>query len=62
MGALTHLNLSGNQIGNAGMTEFSHAVANGSLPKCNEILVTIGNPGNAAPLKAACEERGLEVI
>ena len=30
----------------------------GSLPKCTVIGVR-GNPGNAAPLEASCEERGI---
>ena len=55
-----HLFLNNNQIGDAGMIEFSRSIASGSLPKCIAILVS-GNPGNAAPLKAACEERGIHV-
>ena len=56
--ALTRLDLDGNQIGDAGMTDFSRAIASGSLPACNVIGVR-ENPGNAASLKAACEERGI---
>ena len=53
----TYLDLDDNQIGDAGMTDFSRAIASGSLPACNVIDVR-GNPGNAASLKAACAERG----
>jgi hypothetical protein len=56
--ALTRLNLDGNQIGDPGMIEFSRSIASGSLPACNVIGVR-ENPGNAASLKAACEERGI---
>ena len=58
MGALTSLWLSNNNIGDQGMIAFSNAIASGSWPKCTMIVVS-GNPGNAAPLKSACEERGI---
>jgi hypothetical protein len=57
MGELKHLYLSENVIGDAGMIKFSEALGKGSLPACATILVEDGNPGNTAPLEAACEER-----
>jgi hypothetical protein len=61
MVALDVLYLQQNLIGDAGMIEFSRSVASGSLPKCNVMFVS-GNPGNTAPLKAACEERGINLF
>ena len=55
--ALTYLDLEHNQIGDRGIIEFSRSIAMDPLPACKMIAV-FGNPGNAAPLKAACEERG----
>jgi hypothetical protein len=62
MGALEILNLSRNQIGDAGLQALAGAIGKLSpLPACKRIVV-IGNPGNAAPLKAACEERGIDLV
>ena len=58
---LESLDLSSNQIGDVGMIEFSRSIPIGSLPACKRIVV-LGNPGNAAPLKAACEERGIALL
>ena len=60
MANLEQLFLSYNSIGDVGMIEFSRTIANGSLSACKRIVV-IENPGNAAPLKAACEERGISM-
>ena len=57
--ALEDLNLCYNQIGDAGTVEFSRSITIGSLPACKMIIVEDENPGNAAPLKAACEKRGI---
>ena len=54
-----HREIGSNCIGDIGMQAFASAIAMGSLPACKMILVEDENPGNAAPLKAACEERGI---
>jgi hypothetical protein len=62
---LTTLGLNYNQSGDIGMITFAEALQPtdnfpmGSLPACKMILVEHENPGNAAPMKAACEERGI---
>ena len=62
---LTELHLAFNQISDTGMVSFANAIKPtpenpmGSLPACATILVEDGNPGNTAPLEAACEERGI---
>ena len=59
--SLTMLRLNHNNISDLGMIAFAEALKSpmGSLPACATILVEDGNPGNAAPLEAACEERGI---
>ena len=59
MAKLTFLSLAGNAIGDVGMQAFAEAIGNGLLPACKAIVV-YRNPGNSAPLKAACEERGID--
>ena len=65
MGNLQILGLHGNKISDDGMAAFANAIKPTlenqmrSLPACNIILVECGNPGNAAQLKVACEERGI---
>jgi hypothetical protein len=55
---LRSLDLGDNTLVDEGMKAFALAIASGSLPKCAMIVVS-GNPGNTAPLKSACEERGI---
>ena len=61
MGNLIELNLYNNQIADEGMVALGSAITMASLPKCTMIVVS-GNPGNTAPLKAACEERGIALL
>ncbi len=56
LAALTRLELDRNQIGDAGLSAFSSAIAMGALPKL-EFLSVWGNPGNTAGVKEACESR-----
>jgi hypothetical protein len=58
LASLKVLDLDENQIGNAGISALAKAIGKGALPVCNVIGV-VENPGNAASLKAACEERGI---
>ena len=53
---LQWLGLSGNQIGDAGMTELSRAIASGSLPALQYAFMS-GNPGSDAPIKEALARR-----
>ena len=56
---LADLRLQFNQIGDAGMSEFSRAIASGSLPKLATVLVGV-NPGNGMGVKEACSARGIK--
>lgn len=57
---LQWLTLSRNKIGDEGMNTFSLALAKGSLPALKTVVFNF-NPGSDAPVKAACEKRGIKV-
>ena len=61
MPKLEELDLSNNQIGEAGMAALASAVRGGALPSCKMIHLR-DNPGSAAPMQeAAAQHKGLEV-
>ena len=49
--------LSRNAISEQGMQELAAAIARGGLPSCTELWL-VGNPGSAAPVEEAAEQRG----
>ena len=51
------LYLSGNAISEQGMQALAAAIARGRLPSCKVICLD-GNPGSAAPVEEAAEQRG----
>ena len=51
------LYLSDNAISEQGMQELAAAIARGRLPSCTGIVL-VGNPGSAAPVEEAAEQRG----
>jgi len=58
---LKELFLNNNEIGDDGddgMTEFSRAIASGSLPALQSVSMG-GNPGSDAPIKEALAQRKL---
>ena len=55
---LEEINLYYNEVGDAGMTALSEAIDKGSLAAL-QLVSLDGNPGNAQPVKAACDARGI---
>ena len=58
---LEGLVLAGNQIGDAGLKSLSAALGSGAVPKLKKIYVDTKDK-NHQQLKAACSERGVEIV
>ena len=58
---LEQLWLNGNQIGDAGLKSLSAALGSGAVPKLKKIYVDTKDK-NHQQLKAACSERGVEIV
>jgi hypothetical protein len=59
MGVLVNLVLCNNKISDAGMILLSEAISKGSMTHLKAFLLSGNSFGNAAPLKAGCEKRGI---
>ena len=57
LAGVEYLNLSRNAISEQGMQALAAAIARGRLPSCTEIHLNY-NPGSAAPVEEAAEQRG----
>jgi len=57
------LNLGSNEIGDAGMAEFSSAISSRLLPSLHSLIIDDGPFGTGHPqLKAACDARRIRLL